>query len=48
MDLHQSGLGEETWWATKGIRPVVWANHNYAKWLKDKKENGDNQSDMGG
>lgn len=37
MELHQDGLGERTWWAVKGIDPMVWAENNYRKW---EKENG--------
>lgn len=50
MELHESGLGEKTWWATKGIKPVVWANHNYAKWLRARaEEDGDGvKSDQSG
>jgi len=38
MDLHSSFLGEKSWWSTKGIKPLTWAENEYALW---EKENGD-------
>lgn len=32
MDLHQSPMPERTWWALKGINPVIWAVENFRKW----------------
>jgi hypothetical protein len=37
-DLHTGGLPERTWWAVRGILPLVWAERTYLQWLKDNKD----------
>lgn len=37
MELHESPLGERTWWSVNAILPMVWAEETYEKW---RQENG--------
>lgn len=32
MELHESPLGERTFWAMNGIIPLVWADKEYSEW----------------
>jgi len=38
MEMHNSFLGERGWWAVHGIRPELWAETAYAKWMKDQQD----------
>ena len=34
MELHNIGMPERTWWALKGIDPIIWAERSYEKWSR--------------
>lgn len=34
-ELHNSPLGERSWWACEGILPVVWAENKFKEWSKE-------------
>jgi hypothetical protein len=36
MNIHVGGIPERTWWALRGIDPMVWAEQSYAAFLKEE------------
>lgn len=38
MTLHNQGVPERTWWAMRGIQPLVWAENEYNQWVKENGE----------
>lgn len=32
MDLHNSPMPEKTWWALRGITPIIWAEKSFKEW----------------
>lgn len=34
-ELHNFAGGERTWWSTKGLDPIAWAEAQYKKWLSE-------------
>lgn len=32
MEMHEFPAGETVWWACQGIKPIVWAENEYARW----------------
>lgn len=35
MRLHESPMPERSWWAAHGVKPIVWAENMYQRWMRN-------------
>jgi hypothetical protein len=43
MEMHNSFLGERSWWASQGIAPHIWAEREYSNWKKEHADGDDDE-----